>query len=93
MMCRRFIDKIIEWKERENEAEDMVSLHDPNIVGALRNCGLLKKFKTQGMRKQVFLLEHLINMWDANDQLFHVGPHTLNVEIEDVYFLIGLYKW
>ena len=47
-------------------------------------------FKTQGMRKQLVLLECLINMWDANDQAFHVGPHILNVKVEGRYFLIGL---
>lgn len=39
--------------------------------------------------KKVLLLEHLINMWDDNNQAFHVSPYILNVEIEDVYFLIG----
>ena len=65
----------------------MTILHDPNTIEALRNCGLLKYFKTQGMRKHVLLLEHLIGMWDDNDQVFHVGPHNLSLEIEDVYFL------
>ena len=32
-------------------------------------------------------------MWDGNDQAFHVGPHILKVEIEYVYFLIGISKW
>ena len=58
---------MIEWKEKEHETKDMTSLHDPNTIEALRNCGLLKYFSTQGMRKQVLLLECLINMWDANE--------------------------
>jgi hypothetical protein len=41
----------------------------------------------------VLLLDHLIRMWDINDQLFHVGPHTLDIEMEDIYFLTGLSKW
>jgi hypothetical protein len=42
------------------------------------------------MRDQIRLLEYLIHMWDADQQLFHVGVHTLMLDIEDIYFLIGL---
>ena len=40
----------------------------------------------------MLLLEHIISMWDVNDQVFHVGPHVLKMELEDIYFLIGLSK-
>jgi hypothetical protein len=39
------------------------------------------------------LLEHLIAMWDVNEQIFRVGPHNLEIELEDIYFLTGLSKW
>ena len=42
------------------------------------------------MRAQVRLLEYLVHMWDVDQQVFHVGVHTLSLDIEDVYFLIGL---
>jgi hypothetical protein len=29
-------------------------------------------------------------MWDMGQQLFHVGIHTLTLDIEDIYFMIGL---
>jgi hypothetical protein len=29
-------------------------------------------------------------MWDVDQQLFHVGVHTLTLYIEDIYFLMGL---
>jgi hypothetical protein len=57
---------------------------------ALRQCGLLKFFKIQGMRAQLRLLEYLVHMWDMNEQAFHVGAHTLTIYIEDIYLLIGL---
>jgi hypothetical protein len=57
---------------------------------ALWQCGLLKLFKIQGMRAQLRLLEYLVHMWDVNKQTFHVGVHTLTIDIEDIYFLIGL---
>jgi hypothetical protein len=90
VMCRIFFIKIIKWKECENEVDDMSSLHDPNIMETLRNLGLIKLFKTQSMKKQVLILEHLIGMWNANDQVFCVGPHTLGIDMEDVYFLTNL---
>ena len=31
-------------------------------------------------------------MWDANNHALHVGPHIWNVEMEDVYLLVGLSK-
>jgi hypothetical protein len=57
---------------------------------ALRECGLLKFFKVQEMRAQLRLLEYLVHMWDVNEQYFHVGVHTLTLEIDDIYFLTGL---
>jgi hypothetical protein len=29
-------------------------------------------------------------MWDPDQQVFHVGVHTLSLDIEDIYFLNGL---
>lgn len=44
------------------------------------------------MWKQVFLLEHIVSIWDVNGQVFLVGPHILKLELEDIYFLGGLSK-
>ena len=57
---------------------------------ALQECDLLKFFKVKGMRAQLVLLENLVRMWDVNEQAFHVGVHTLTLEIDDIYFLTGL---
>jgi hypothetical protein len=56
----------------------------------LRQCGLLNFFKIQGMRSQLRLLEYLVHMWDVNEQAFHMGVHTLTLDIEDIHFLTGL---
>jgi hypothetical protein len=42
------------------------------------------------MRAQLVLLDHSVQMWDVNKQAFHVGVHTLTLEIDDIYFLTGL---
>ena len=44
------------------------------------------------MRKQPALLNLIVRMWDVDDQAFHVGPHVLRLELEDIYFLTGLSK-
>ena len=43
---------VVEWKEREHEAEDDAILLDPNVINALRNCGLLKFFKIPNMKSK-----------------------------------------
>jgi hypothetical protein len=42
------------------------------------------------MRAQLRLLEYLVHMWDVDQQVFHVGAHILEIDIEDIYFLTGL---
>jgi hypothetical protein len=42
---------MIEWKECEHEFDDITALQDPQARVTLRNCGLLKYFKLQNMRK------------------------------------------
>jgi hypothetical protein len=81
---------MIEWKEREHDFDDMAALQDPQAREALWNCGLLKYFKLQNMRKEVLLLENLIGLWDSDEKEFRVGSHMLEIDIEDVYFLMGL---
>jgi hypothetical protein len=81
---------MLEWREREHEEDDAIVGNDPGTVAALRECGLLKFFRIPGMRAQLRLLEYLVHMWDVDQQLFHVGVHTLTLDIEDIYFLTGL---
>jgi hypothetical protein len=81
---------VLEWREREHEEDDAIARNNLGTVAALRDCGLLKFFRILGMRAQVRLLEYLVHMWDVDQQVFHVGVHTLSLDIEDVYFLTGL---
>ena len=39
------------------------------------------------------LLEHILRMWNLEQQYFEVGAHILIVEVEDIYFLTGLSRW
>ena len=42
--------KMLEWHEKEHEEEDYFTGNDLGIVMALRQFGLLKFFRIQGMR-------------------------------------------
>lgn len=80
---------MIEWKEREHEATEMAALHNTMCIQALRNYGLLKIFRTHNMPKQVGLLDRLVHMWDPDLQVFQVGNHVLEIDVEDIYFVTG----
>jgi hypothetical protein len=81
---------MLEWREREHEYDESMALNDPGTIDALWQCGLLMFFKAHGMRAQWRLLEYLVHMWDAKQQVFHVGVHVFSLDIEDIYFSIGL---
>jgi hypothetical protein len=81
---------MFEWREREHKEEYYFTGNDPGTVMALRDYGLLKFFKVQCMRAQLRLLEYLVRMWDINEQAFHVGVHTLTLDIDEIYFLMVL---
>jgi hypothetical protein len=34
----------------------------------------------------------MIRLWDSDEQAFHIGSHILEIDIEDVHFLMGLSK-
>jgi hypothetical protein len=84
LLGRFFSVKMLKWREWENEEEDYFAKNDPGTVMALRQCGLLMFFKIQGMRAQLRLLEYMVHMWDVNEQAFHVGVHTLTLDIDDI---------
>jgi hypothetical protein len=81
---------VLKWREREHEKDNSIVENHLPTIAALRNCGLLKYFRILGMRAQFRLLEYLVHMWDPDQQVFHVGVHTLSLDIEDIYFLTGL---
>jgi hypothetical protein len=57
---------VLEWREREHEDDNSTAENHPQTIAALRDCGLLKYFCIPGMRAQVQLLEHLVQMWDPD---------------------------
>ena len=78
------------WKERQHELDDLQESNDPVTLRALHECGILKFFWIPGMRSYVWILEHMIRMWDSDQHDFVVGIHTLIIYVEDIYFLTVL---
>ena len=76
------------WKERQHD-DDFVERNE-GCITALRDYGLLKFFRTPSMVTHERLLEHIIHMWNPEQQYFEVGAHVLTIEVEDIYFLTGL---
>ena len=81
---------VVTWRECENEEEDMLALHDPVTVNALRNCGLLKFFHISSMRQRINLLQYLLDAWDPTSQVFQIRGKSILLTIVDIYFLTGL---
>ena len=42
------------------------------------------------MRKEVLLLEYLIDLWDDAKHEFHIGPHMIEIDVDNVYVLTSL---
>ena len=52
--------------------------------------GICLSFTSHPMRAQVLLLETLVNLWDHDLGLFDLQGETLELMIEDIYFIMGL---
>ena len=81
---------VIEWKEREHREEDELAIDNERVMEALRNCGLKKFFLTPCLRAQLDLLQYLVRTWDKNQEKFILRDQELEIEVSDIYFIIGL---
>ena len=84
------IKKIVISKERQHDNDDAFTKRNVGCIDALRDCGLLKFFHTPSMVSHERLLEHILQIWNQEKQHFEVGAHILTMEVEDIYFLIGI---
>ena len=85
--------KMVIWKERTHDDEDATAERDSVCIDTLRNCGLLNFFWTPNMVSHERLLEHILRMWNPEQQYFEVGAHILIVEVDDIYFLTSISIW
>ena len=90
IMCIFLENMVLEWREREHEIMDHAALESAAVIQALRTCGLLKLFCTSPMRSNVHLLEFMVNYWDHDMEMFNLQGETLELTVEDIYFITGL---
>ena len=84
--------KMVIWKERKHDMDDVSTVGYVVCVTALWACGLLKFFHSPSMIFHPCLLENILQMWNPEQQYFEARIHVLTIEVEDIYFLMGLSK-
>ena len=67
------------WKERQHDNDDAFAKRNAGCIAALRDYGLLKFFRTPNMVSHERLLEHILYMWNLEQQYFEVGAHVLTI--------------
>ena len=81
---------VLEWREREHgEVEEAVKA-DLMAQQALRAWGLYKFWCLGGLRAKPRLLQMLVDYRDPDSESFHIDGMSLTIEVEDIYFIIGL---
>ena len=81
---------VLEWREREHEDVDREFHRYINAQQALKICGLYKFWKVGGLRDQPRLLHMFVDYWDPDTEAFQLDGMPLRLEVEDIYFIIGL---
>ena len=85
-LCRM----VLEWREREHGDVEQVVQANLMATQMLRACGLYKFWRLGSLRENPRLLQLLVDYWDPNSETFHLDGMPLSIEVEDIYFIIGL---
>ena len=56
----------------------------------MRACGLYKFWHLGSLRDKPRLLQLLVDYWDPDSETFQLDGMSLNIEVEDIYFITGL---
>ena len=70
---------VLEWREPKHEDMDQEALQDSPTVNILCQSGLLNFLCASPMRKNVHLLEFLINYWDHYLGMFDLQGESLKI--------------
>ena len=81
---------VLEWRERERGDVEETVKGDLMTQQALHACSLYKFWCLGSMRAKPRLLQMLVDYWDPDSEYFHIDRMSLTIEIEDIYFIIGL---
>ena len=82
-----------DMERKKHDNDDDFAERNAGCIAALRDCGLLKLFRTASLVSHERLLEHILQMWNPEQQYFEIGAHILTLEAEEIYFLPGLSRW
>ena len=82
-------------ERREREHKDVEEAVRGNLMAqqALRACGLYKFWCLGSLRAKPRLLQMLVDYWDLDSESFQIDGMSLTIEVEDIYFIIGLSRW
>ena len=83
---------VLEWREREHGDVEEVVQGDLMAQQALRACGLYKFWCLGSLRAKLRLLQLLVDYWDPESETFQIDGMSLNIEVEDIYLITGLYQ-
>ena len=81
---------VLEWREREHEIMDHAALQSEPTIQVLRTSGLLNLFCTSPIWANVCILEFMVNYWDHEMGMFNLQGETLELTVEEIYFITGL---
>ena len=80
---------VLEWREREHGDVEEAVQGDLMAQQALRACGLYKFWCLGSLRSKPTLLQLLVDYWDLDSETFQLDGMSLNIEVEDIYFITG----
>ena len=83
---------VLEWREREHGDVEEAVQGKLMAQQALRACGLYKFWCLGSLRAEPRLLQLLVGYWDLESKTFQIDIMSLNIEVEDIYFITGLYS-
>ena len=81
---------VLEWREREHGDVEEAVQGDLMDQQALRDCGLYKFWCLGSLSDKPRLLQLLVDYWDPDSESFQIDGMSLNIEVEDIYFITGL---
>ena len=81
---------VLEWREREHDEVEEAVRADLMAQQSLRACGLYNFWCLGGLRAKPGLLQMLVDYRDPDSESFWLDAMSLTIEVEDIYFIIGL---
>ena len=80
----------LEWREREHGDVEEYFQADLITQQALQTCGLYKFWCLGSLRAKPRILQLLVDYWDPESETFQIEGMSLNIKVEEIYFIIGL---